>query len=300
MTLTEILVEARAKLNDQYVPYKWSDIELFGYANEAEREACRRANLIVDNSISDYCSITLVAGKSLYTLDGKVLRIRNSYIGPSMTSTKLSWNSTTRTLADSSSGFLTAGFKEGTAITISGFTLLNNNGAFTINSVVAGSIVVAENTMNTEIAGDSVTVHAKQTPMVETTREVMDTDVGDWQNSTGEPFAFIKEAGTEFLAYPIPIEANTVSLVVTRLPDIDMISLSSEPEIPEQYHYDLVLWMCKLAYEKADSDTLDLKKAIYYDEQFSNRFGDRPSARAEAFRRRNPKNGQMRWKEFGI
>lgn len=302
MTITEIFADARAKLNDQYVPYKWADSELIDYLNEAEREACRRANLIVDKSTAAYCRIELVAGTAVYSLDTKVLKVRNAYIGPSVSGTTFSWDSTTKTLADSGSGFLTAGFEEGMKITVGGFTTAANNGQFTIDSVVAGSIVVDEDTMTTEIAGDSVTIHSDLTPLMETTRAVMDLDSGAWQTTTGEPTCFIKESGTELLVYPIPTEANTLSLIVSRLPASAMTTttMTASPEIPEQYHYDLSVWMCKLAYERAGSDTNDLNKATYYDKLFTDRFGDRPSARAEAFRRRNPRMGQVRWRSFGV
>lgn len=71
------------------------------------------------------------------------------------TATTISFVSGTKTIADSGNGLVTAGFKQGTQITITGSA--SNNGTFTIVSVAAGAIVVAESLVN-ESAGASVTI----------------------------------------------------------------------------------------------------------------------------------------------
>jgi len=300
MTLEKILAAAKTKLDDDgTLGHRWSDANLTIYANEAQREASRRAQLIVDKTTSTYCRFELVPGTSLYTLDPKVLNVRNAYIGASLTADTISWDATTYTLSDSGSGFLDAGFEEDTQITIEGFTESENNGLFSATSVTAGDIVVSETTMTTEAAGDDVTIRTTQLPLAETTRALLDEAKADWQTDKGEPTMYIKESGTELLFYPIPDKANTVSMVVTRLPASDMIAGTS-PEIPEKYHYALVYWICKLAFEMNDSNKNTLEKAIYYDKLFSDTFGSRPSAIAESFKRRNPRMGRMRWKQFGF
>jgi len=63
------------------------------------------------------------------------------------------------TISDSGNGFVTAGFVEGDKITITGDS--ENNGDYTIDSVVAGTItLISTDTLTTEIAGDSVTIIA--------------------------------------------------------------------------------------------------------------------------------------------
>lgn len=76
MTLTDLIVLARARVTDTLAPYLWSDIEWTGYANEAQREACRRARLIVDSSTTAICRISLVALTPTYALDPRVIFIR--------------------------------------------------------------------------------------------------------------------------------------------------------------------------------------------------------------------------------
>jgi len=75
--------------------------------------------------------------------------------GSTYTATTISFTAGTKTISDSANGFVTAGFKQGTQIVISGTA--SNNGTFTIVSVVAWAIVVAE-TVVTESAGASVTI----------------------------------------------------------------------------------------------------------------------------------------------
>lgn len=307
MTLEELVAAARLKLDDAVLPYLWTTDELVNYANEAEREACRRANLIVDRTTAAYCRIAVVAGKYLYTLPNKILQVRSTYLGPYISGVTFSWNAATQTLADSGNGFLLAGFEEGKKITVSGFTVAANNGEFTISSVTAGSIVVGETTMTTEIAGDTVTIFSDQVMVIESTRTILDEQWTQWQRATGDPVYCLKEVNTELRLVPIPTKASTISLVVSRLPMADMALVVTppgtdydSPEIPDQYHSDLVYWMCKLAYEKDDSETKNLNSAAYYDNLFTSKFGDRPSARFESFRRRNSKIGQARWRPYGF
>lgn len=60
------------------------------------------------------------------------------------------------TITDSGSGFLTALFKAGDLITVSGST--SNDGDYTIVSVVAGTITLATGVLTAEGAGDNVTI----------------------------------------------------------------------------------------------------------------------------------------------
>lgn len=71
------------------------------------------------------------------------------------TATTISFTASTHTIADSGNGFVTAWFKIGTQIVITGSA--SNNGTFTISSVSAGAIVVLETLVN-ESAGATVVI----------------------------------------------------------------------------------------------------------------------------------------------
>ncbi len=62
-------------LEDNVLPQLWSDLELKRYANEAEREACRRSELLFDSTTPDVCRIAVVAGVATYPLHSRIRRI---------------------------------------------------------------------------------------------------------------------------------------------------------------------------------------------------------------------------------
>lgn len=75
--------------------------------------------------------------------------------GATQTSTTISFTASTKTIADSGSGFVTSNFRAGDSVVVSGTA--SNNGTYTMVSVAAGAIVVAETLVN-ESAGASMTL----------------------------------------------------------------------------------------------------------------------------------------------
>lgn len=75
--------------------------------------------------------------------------------GATITASTISFTASTKTIADSANGFVTAGFRAGNSIVVTGSA--SNNNTFTIVSVAAGAIVVAE-TLIDESAGASDTI----------------------------------------------------------------------------------------------------------------------------------------------
>jgi len=92
MTGKELVALLRnSYLDDVKLPYLWEDPELLWFLNEAEDEACRRANLIIDDSTSNdsgtagtastagqqsLCVLTVRAYQAKYTLSEKILQIK--------------------------------------------------------------------------------------------------------------------------------------------------------------------------------------------------------------------------------
>lgn len=81
--------------------------------------------------------------------------VHDSSNAATITASTISFTASTKTIADSGSGFVTANFIAGTQITVTGPGV--NNGTYTIVSVAAADIVVAE-TLIDESAGASVTI----------------------------------------------------------------------------------------------------------------------------------------------
>lgn len=78
MNLGELISVARDRSDDKFAPFLWSDAEWVSFANDAEREACRRSRLIVDSSNCDIGEIRLRAGGKTYDLDQRILFIRRA------------------------------------------------------------------------------------------------------------------------------------------------------------------------------------------------------------------------------
>lgn len=77
MTLDELIDEARTMADDKADGELWTRPEWVRWAAEAQREACRRARLIVD-STSALSEILLPAGEPTVRLDPRILFIRRA------------------------------------------------------------------------------------------------------------------------------------------------------------------------------------------------------------------------------
>jgi hypothetical protein len=80
VTLEELISEWRERTGDEATPPRVSDERLTRWLNEAEREACRRAKLLVDSTTAACSRIALVAGTSTYALHEKVLFVRKAWL----------------------------------------------------------------------------------------------------------------------------------------------------------------------------------------------------------------------------
>lgn len=67
---------------------------------------------------------------------------------------------------------------------------------------------------------------------------------------------------------PIPDAAETISLIVYRMPLVDITGTSIALEIDEQHHEHLLLWMKHRAYSKQDAETFDKGKAAEFEMRF--------------------------------
>lgn len=86
MTLAQLIAAARREASDTVAPYLWSDADWTDYANEAQREACRRARLIVDSTTTAICRLTMVADTATYALDPRILFIKRVKLSTRTTS----------------------------------------------------------------------------------------------------------------------------------------------------------------------------------------------------------------------
>jgi hypothetical protein len=78
MNLKDLIDAARDDLDDTAAPYLFSKARLTRYANEAEREACRRSRLITDSTTPEICRLTVSAGNEIVTLDERVIYVKKA------------------------------------------------------------------------------------------------------------------------------------------------------------------------------------------------------------------------------
>lgn len=74
MILDELVSQYRRDAEDRADPPMCSDADAVARMNEAEREACKRADLLHEADDEDLCSIATTEGTATYTLHVKLLR----------------------------------------------------------------------------------------------------------------------------------------------------------------------------------------------------------------------------------
>ena len=76
MNLAALIAESRRRLDDRAaVGNLWTDGDLTGFINDAEREATERAFLIRDDYTSSICQLDRVDGQREYVLDPRVIDV---------------------------------------------------------------------------------------------------------------------------------------------------------------------------------------------------------------------------------
>ncbi len=138
---------------------------------------------------------------------------------------------------------------------------------------------------------DDVSVRLEATLDVEdltkTTRAELDRNRFRWETKTAtlRPMEYIEDADEYSLRLVDTPDANfTLRLTVGRLPLNDMLwcdRLDDFLEINNRHHLDLIDWMLHEAYQKRDSQTLDLALAAAYAENFTEKVGERRPAVVE-------------------
>ncbi len=74
MLVETLLLECRTRLDDVNKPYLWLDESIISWINEAQIEACRRARLISDSSLS----VNVAIGTPSYDIPNGVIQIRKA------------------------------------------------------------------------------------------------------------------------------------------------------------------------------------------------------------------------------
>jgi len=132
--------------------------------------------------------------------------------------------------------------------------------------------------------------------MKKRTLKWLDENRPTWRDETGRPTDFVITSDNKILVTPTPTvtyNTKTISLVVKRLPLLDLSVSNTTPEVPVGYYEEMRIWALHLAYLKQDAETKNDSKAIYYEKQFALRVGDIIPANIERIERTEPDNLQI-------
>ena len=78
MNLNDLLTEWRRRIEDtEGPPFRWSNEEGIAFANQAEREACERANLIEDDKTPGVVAIAGQPNQGTYGLHKSIIEVRS-------------------------------------------------------------------------------------------------------------------------------------------------------------------------------------------------------------------------------
>ncbi|MBI4695585.1 MAG: hypothetical protein HY749_16330 [Gammaproteobacteria bacterium] len=75
MKLVSLIAQWRADVDDAQQPFLWSEASVLNWFNEAEQEACRRAELIVDSSTAEICTLQVTANNPWVAYDPRIVRV---------------------------------------------------------------------------------------------------------------------------------------------------------------------------------------------------------------------------------
>lgn len=130
-------------------------------------------------------------------------------------------------------------------------------------------------------------------PLALTSHRDMDAQIPGWETATGTPVAAVVDFQTGYLRlYPSPTVADTLRLVVTRLPLCDMEKDEDCPEIKAAYHIKLIHWMKYRAYMRRDVDSYAPEQAKVEYDLFTSEFGAPRPAIEEAWQDMNYQGDQ--------
>lgn len=133
-----------------------------------------------------------------------------------------------------------------------------------------------------EYSLDPRVINIKGAYLASTGKELVETEYEDvmgmpsWRDTTGTPTHYISdmETGTIHL-YPQPTAADTVNLLVYRLPLTDLdweTAETTSAEIREDHQIDMLYYAAFLAYMKDEANTFDPQRAEYNRQLFEKKF----------------------------
>ncbi len=248
-----------------------TDATFLRFLIEAQEQACRRMDLLYDETTAAICTLTLVDGTRVYLLDSRITKLErveyDSAAIPQKTVEELNIsNPTWRTDTGEPTQFVVRqrslypipypGADEDTdTLSLEVYRLplvdLRNDSAWVLSTVTAAGSYIT----NTALTHYFYTTAGGTTHSSEPT---WDTTVG---NTTAD---------------------NDVTWTC-------VAAIANTPEIPDEFHHALVYWALYRVYNKRDEDSFDPNKAAMFYGQFKEVFGELVAADVRIHQFENPR-----------
>lgn len=137
------------------------------------------------------------------------------------------------------------------------------------------------------------------TPLSKRTEDWLDANYLGWRDlDDGEPLYIVEKQTHKLVCVPAPsddYDAETLSLVVKRLPLVDLSLINVTPEIDARYYDDMKNWALHRAFAKRDAEIYDEQKSTFYSKHYYNlfesRIGSRPDANTQRIMKQEPATG---------
>jgi hypothetical protein len=317
MTLYDLILGyggARTTLEEDAAEYYWGLTELTNYFNKAEQEACLRSLILKYRHTSDIigaansgltakvadsiCKVSVLSGISEYALNGKVLEVLRARIS---TEEEPLYIKTRKQMDQIDSAWMDPAASTGTPLylisEVDHEIILVPVPDTTYNLYLIVAILprydMAVPEYGTDISFDATTKQIRRT-------------AGAFVVNGYVAGAKVKVTGSASNNSTFTISAVTSATVLTVTETVvneaagASVIVSSSPEIPEQYHRDLIDYALYLAYKKRGRKTDDLKKAALHLDLFTQVFGPRKKASMEEIRVATPLEGGMLAKKYRI
>ena len=191
MDSTSLLSTFRLDVVDVETPTLWSDDEILGYADDAQKMFCRKVHGFNDATTPSVTQLAVTTTTDVAPTSPLILKVRKAYLA-----------------------------SDGTEIDVINYENLRQYGL--------------------RLDGRTGPVRMLVTGMTDHVAKL----------------------------YPFPTVADTIQLLVERLPLAAITDVDQPLEIDSQHHRSLLLWMKHLAYDKQDAETRDPKKSADYEQRF--------------------------------
>jgi len=297
MKISEIISICREQfLDDTKPPYRWNDVYLAQALTQAEIEAAKRASLLHDEVTQTADNVA--GGTATSTTANKLVDTNASFTTAYVNQTV--YNTIDNTWATITARDSATVLSLSRDIMASGETYVIGDASEALCRVCVSQDVSTYSLSSKVFRIDDCYLASDSKSLIHKTKGWLDRFYYQWRTATGTPRYYFRE-GRQITLVPKPSETDTLNLSIFRLPLQDLsIITDNEPEIPEDYHFDLIHWVCFLAYSKEGNDTLDTEKAKLHFSQFVNKFGVGLSANAETILKKVPGDFCLEHPGFGL